>query len=64
LITYGTRDPLSPERLALALHAAIPGSRLERIPGGGHYSVMEYPELFARHINAFLANLPDPVASP
>lgn len=36
MIVFGDRDPLYPVSLAFELHAAIPGSSLWVVPGGGH----------------------------
>ncbi|MCD6499739.1 MAG: alpha/beta hydrolase [Deltaproteobacteria bacterium] len=62
LITYGKRDFITPERVARALHRSIAGSRLAALPGG-HYSLMEYPELLATNIGKFLDQLGAPTES-
>jgi pimeloyl-ACP methyl ester carboxylesterase len=36
---------------------AVPGSRVEVIPGAGHLSAVETPEAFNRAVRAFLAEL-------
>jgi len=62
LITYGKRDFITPKRVAQELHRSIHGSQLAELPGG-HYSLMEYPELLATHIRKFLDQLGAPAAS-
>ena len=37
-----------------ALHAAVPGSAFLEIPGAGHISNVEQPELFTRTVRDFL----------
>jgi pimeloyl-ACP methyl ester carboxylesterase len=54
LITTGTRDLLTPMRIAQDMHAQIAGSELLVVPGATHYVVAEYPELLATRIRAFL----------
>jgi pimeloyl-ACP methyl ester carboxylesterase len=54
LITTGTRDLLTPMRIAQDMHAQIVGSELLVVPGATHYIVAEYPELLATRIRAFL----------
>ena len=36
LIVHGDRDPIYPVRLAVEMHASIPGSHLWIVPNGGH----------------------------
>lgn len=43
LIICGEEDVLTPPKESRAMHAAIPGSRLEIIPGAGHVSNIERP---------------------
>lgn len=54
LLLYGDQDVRAPLRIADALHAAIPGSRLVVMPGVGHASSVEAPELFSRTVRDFL----------
>lgn len=54
LLLYGDRDVRAPLRIAHALHSAIPASRLVVMPGVGHVSCVEAPELFSREVRAFL----------
>lgn len=46
LITAGDRDILTPPYFAEAIRSAIPGSRLEILPGAGHGALLERPALF------------------
>jgi len=57
LITTGTRDLLTPMRIAQDMHAQIAGSELLVVPGATHYVVAEYPELLADRIHTFLARV-------
>jgi non-heme chloroperoxidase len=43
-ILVGTRDLLTPPRLARALHQAWPGSSLDVVPGAGHMLPLEVPD--------------------
>jgi pimeloyl-ACP methyl ester carboxylesterase len=36
LIVHGDRDPIYPVRIAVEMHASIPGSSLWIVPNGGH----------------------------
>ena len=54
LLLHGEQDVRAPRRVADALHDAIPGSRLVVMPGVGHVSPVEAPELFNRHLREFL----------
>jgi 3-oxoadipate enol-lactonase len=58
LVVVGEEDLATPPVLAERLHAALPGSRLVRIPGCGHSSTIEAPETVNRAIEDFLAGLP------
>lgn len=55
LIICGDEDVLTPVAESRALQAAIPGSRLEVIPGAGHVSNFEAPEVFNRLLSDTLA---------
>ena len=57
LVVVGEHDALTPVSDARAMHEAIPGSRLEVIPGAGHMSNMEAPEAFNAALVGFLASL-------
>jgi pimeloyl-ACP methyl ester carboxylesterase len=54
LLLYGDRDVRAPLKIAEALHLAIPGSRLTVLPGVGHVSSVEAPQLFNREVRSFL----------
>lgn len=58
LVLAGDADTRSPVGVAEALHAAIPGSRLVLLPGVGHVSNMEAPELFNAEVRRFLRSVP------
>ena len=47
LIVWGARDPLIPVRHAHEAHERIGGSRLEILPGGGHFPHRDVPQRFA-----------------
>jgi pimeloyl-ACP methyl ester carboxylesterase len=54
LLLYGDQDVRAPLRVAEAMHAAIPGSRLVVLPGVGHVSSAEHPTLFNQEVRRFL----------
>lgn len=57
LITAGTDDRLTPLAKAHEMHALIPGSELFVVPGGTHYTLLEFPELINERLDAFLRGL-------
>jgi pimeloyl-ACP methyl ester carboxylesterase len=57
LIVVGSEDVSTPPRDARALHAAIPGSRLEILQQAGHLSNLERPAAFNTVVTEFLATL-------
>ncbi len=57
LIVVGEEDALTPVKESHAMHAAIPGSRLEVIPGAGHCSNLEKPAAFNHVLGEFLSAL-------
>jgi pimeloyl-ACP methyl ester carboxylesterase len=57
LVVVGDEDGVSPPSDAQAMADAVPGSRVEVIPGAGHLSAVETPEAFNRAVRAFLAEL-------
>ncbi|MDQ3698443.1 MAG: alpha/beta hydrolase [Gemmatimonadota bacterium] len=63
LVVVGEEDSLTPPLEAAAMRAAIPGSRIEVIPGAGHVSNMERPAAFNHALSDFLAVLSDSAAS-
>ncbi len=54
LLLYGEADQRSPLNVAENLHAKIPASRLVIIPGVGHQSNLEAPEIFNAEVRSFL----------
>ncbi|HIH45095.1 MAG TPA: alpha/beta hydrolase [Candidatus Methanoperedenaceae archaeon] len=54
LLLYGEADQRSPLDVAENLHASIPASRLVIIPGVGHQSNLEAPEIFNAEVRSFL----------
>ncbi|NEE04598.1 alpha/beta fold hydrolase [Phytoactinopolyspora halotolerans] len=57
LLLYGGADQRSPVRVGEDLHAEIPSSRLVVMPGVGHDSAMEAPELFNAEVRGFLRSI-------
>jgi 3-oxoadipate enol-lactonase len=54
LVVVGEQDQLTPPSDSEALAAALPNARLVRIPGAGHLSPLEQPDVFQRELLAFL----------
>lgn len=54
LIVVGDEDTATPPAASEAMHKAIAGSELVRIPQAGHLSNLEQPELFTSAVAAFL----------
>ena len=54
LIIVGEDDPGTPVPASEAIHAHIPGSRLEILPSASHLSNVEQAELFNSHLLGFL----------
>lgn len=54
LVLHGDRDVRAPLEVAQALHNAIPASSLVVLPGIGHVSSVEAPDLFNREVRRFL----------
>jgi pimeloyl-ACP methyl ester carboxylesterase len=54
LVLHGDRDVRSPLEVAHALHSAIPASKLVVLPGIGHVSPVEAPDLFNHEVSRFL----------
>lgn len=54
LVLWGERDRHFPPRHAERLHAAVPGSRLEIIPGGEHWMGWHLAEQVAARLKEFL----------
>jgi pimeloyl-ACP methyl ester carboxylesterase len=55
LIIVGEEDVLTPPKESRAMHATIPGSRLEIIPSAGHVSNVERPAAFNQVLTEFIA---------
>lgn len=56
LIVCGEADRLTPPSLSQALHEAVHGSTLRRIPEAGHMVMIEQPAPFNRCVGDFVAN--------
>lgn len=54
LVLHGDSDARSPLDVGVALHAGIPGSELVVLPGVGHVSNLEAPDLFDRELRRFI----------
>lgn len=54
LLMVGELDRLLPPSASILIHERIPGSRLEILPGVGHFSSIEAPELFSQTLLGFL----------
>jgi pimeloyl-ACP methyl ester carboxylesterase len=57
LLLYGEKDVRSPLQVAEDLHTHIPGSQLVVMPGVGHASNLEAPDLFNAEVRRFLRSL-------
>jgi 3-oxoadipate enol-lactonase len=57
LIIAGDEDVLTPPKESRSMHATIPGSRLEIIPGAGHVSNVERPAAFNQVLTEFVAGV-------
>jgi len=53
-IIWGDRDPIIPVSHAHETHAALPGSRLEIVPGAGHYPHVEAPATVDEVLRRFM----------
>lgn len=53
LITAGSADRLTPLSIAHEMHEKIPTSELFIVPGGTHYTTVEYPELINLKLEQF-----------
>lgn len=58
LVITGDRDLLTPAYTAERIHRAVRGSRLVVIPGGTHYTPVEYPHIIREELADFLAAIP------
>ncbi len=57
LVINGEADRRAPLAVAEVIHRAIPGAKLEIIPGAGHLPYLERPEAFNTAVRNFLAGL-------
>lgn len=57
LVIVGADDEITPPAVAQAMHEAIPGSRMERLPRAGHLSNLERPAAFNGVVAEFLDTL-------
>jgi 3-oxoadipate enol-lactonase len=57
MVMVGESDALTPPEQARTLVEAIPGARLEIIPGAGHLPPLEQPEEVTRRLREFLSAL-------
>ncbi len=57
LLITGDRDMLTPAFTAEQIHRSVRGSRLVIIPGGTHYTPVEYPHVIREQLGDFLARL-------
>ncbi|MBV9124922.1 MAG: alpha/beta fold hydrolase, partial [Planctomycetes bacterium] len=58
LVIVGNDDLLTPPNLAQDMAKTIPHARLATIPGAGHLSNLEQPDLFTEAVRSFLQSLP------
>jgi pimeloyl-ACP methyl ester carboxylesterase len=58
LIVWGEDDPIIPVSHAHTAHEVIDGSRLEILPGVGHFPHVEAPERFVEVLRDFIATTP------
>ncbi|WAC54212.1 alpha/beta fold hydrolase [Gordonia sp. SL306] len=57
-LIWGDKDNIIPVAHGIAAHEAIPGSRLEILPGVGHYPHAEAPDKVVRILDDFLTEAP------
>jgi pimeloyl-ACP methyl ester carboxylesterase len=63
LIVWGDADPIIPVSHAYAAHEVIVGSRLEILPGVGHFPQAEAPERLTRLLLDFMRTAPATVGA-
>ena len=56
-VITGDKDILTPPKTAREIHHAVAGSRLTIIPGGTHYTPVEYPREVQAEVYAWLAGV-------
>jgi pimeloyl-ACP methyl ester carboxylesterase len=54
MVVWGERDPIIPVAHALSAHKAMPGSRLELLPGAGHFPQLDDPYRMSRLLIDFI----------
>ncbi|HEX5494020.1 MAG TPA: alpha/beta hydrolase [Mycobacteriales bacterium] len=54
LVLVGDRDRLTPAAHSVAIAERLPGADLVVVPGAGHLTILERPELVNLHLRAFL----------
>lgn len=54
LVIAGEKDTFTPMWLSVKMHAGIPGSELQVLPGGTHVGPLEHPELCALRVEKYL----------
>ncbi|HYG66818.1 MAG TPA: alpha/beta hydrolase [Anaeromyxobacteraceae bacterium] len=57
LVVAGERDTFTPMRLSVAMHAAIPGSRLVVVKDGTHVAPLERPDVVDAAVTALVAEV-------
>lgn len=57
LIVVGAEDRVTPPAFSREMHALVPGSRLEIVPGAGHCAPFERPEAVNAILDDWLASL-------
>jgi pimeloyl-ACP methyl ester carboxylesterase len=62
LVACGEADQLTPPEVSREMHALLPRSRLEIVPGAGHMLTMEQPERVTQLLLDWLHTLPSPPA--
>ena len=58
LLIWGDDDAIIPVEHGYAAHEAMPDSRLEVLPGVGHFPQVEAPETVARLLGEFMTESP------
>lgn len=56
LLIWGGEDTITPLDEGRAMQKALPSARLEVIPGAGHLSYLERPEVFSRLLREFFSS--------
>lgn len=55
LVVVGEKDIATPPKHAEVIHRAIPGSELFEVPGSGHLSILEKPDIVIPKMETFLS---------